>query len=60
MSAQDPGFQAALAQARQGAAEGGVPIGACLVAADGVILGLGHNMRFQKDSAVLHVRIKPI
>lgn len=34
----DVGFQAALEEARQGAAEGGVPIGACLVSADGKIL----------------------
>ncbi|THZ10626.1 cytosine deaminase [Aureobasidium pullulans] len=34
----DIGFQAALEEARKGAAEGGVPIGACLVGADGKIL----------------------
>ena len=52
----DPGFLAALEQARTGAAEGGVPIGACLVSGDGKILGVGHNMRVQKGSATLHVR----
>lgn len=57
MSAQDPGFLAALEEARTGAAEGGIPIGACLVAADGKILGRGHNMRVQNGSAVLHVRL---
>jgi cytosine deaminase len=51
----DPGFVAALEEARQGAAEGGVPIGACLVSKDGEILGRGHNMRVQKGSATLHV-----
>jgi hypothetical protein len=51
----DPGFRAAIEEARQGAAEGGVPIGACLVAKDGTILGRGHNMRVQKGSAILHV-----
>ena len=51
----DPGFQAALSEARAGFQEGGVPIGACLVAEDGKILGQGHNMRVQKDSATLHV-----
>ena len=50
------GFLAALEEARQGAAEGGVPIGACLVSQDGTILGRGHNMRAQKSSAILHVR----
>ena len=55
MSANDPGFIAALEEAKKGFAEGGVPIGACLVAADGKILGRGHNMRVQKGSAILHV-----
>ena len=57
MSEQDAGFQAALEEARQGAKEGGVPIGACLVGKDGKILGRGHNMRVQKGSAILHVCI---
>jgi creatinine deaminase len=45
-----------LHEARQGSAEGGVPIGAALVSAQGKILGQGHNMRIQKGSATLHVR----
>ncbi|KAF1813995.1 cytosine deaminase [Eremomyces bilateralis CBS 781.70] len=53
----DPGFIAALEEARKGAAEGGVPIGSALVAADGTILGRGHNMRLQKGSATLHAEI---
>ncbi|MDI1488310.1 MAG: cytosine deaminase [Ramalina farinacea] len=51
----DPGFQAALEEAKSSFKEGGVPIGACLVGADGTILGTGHNMRVQKGSATLHV-----
>jgi cytosine deaminase len=51
----DPGFLMALAEARKSAAEGGIPIGACLVAKDGKILGQGHNMRVQRGSATLHV-----
>lgn len=51
----DVGFQAALEEAKKGASEGGVPIGACLVSADGKILGRGHNMRVQKSSATIHV-----
>ena len=51
----DSGFQAALSEAQAGFKEGGVPIGACLVASDGTILGKGHNMRVQKGSATLHV-----
>lgn len=55
MSSKDHGFQIALEEARKSAAEGGIPIGACLVAADGKILGRGHNMRVQKSSATIHV-----
>jgi cytosine deaminase len=51
----DAGFLAAVEEMHQGEIEGGVPIGACLVSKDGKILGRGHNMRFQKDSASLHV-----
>jgi hypothetical protein len=57
MSAEDAGFKAALHEARQGSSEGGVPIGACLVSAEGKILGQGHNMRIQKGSATLHVGV---
>lgn len=53
---QEPGFIAAVEEAKKGAAEGGVPIGAALVSKDGKILGRGHNMRVQKGSAILHVR----
>ena len=53
----DPGFIAALEEAKQGFGQGGVPIGACLVSKDGKILGRGHNMRVQKGSATLHVGI---
>ena len=55
MSESDAGFQAALEEAKQGAKEGGIPIGACLVDGKGKILGRGHNMRLQKGSAILHV-----
>jgi cytosine deaminase len=49
----DPFFQAAIDEARTGAAEGGIPIGSVLVH-DGRILGRGHNRRIQKGSVVLH------
>ena len=52
---QEPGFRAAIAEARAGAEEGGVPIGACLVSEEGTILGKGRNMRVQEGSATLHV-----
>ena len=51
----DPGFVAAVEEAKIGFQEGGVPIGACLVSKEGKILGRGHNMRVQRGSAVLHV-----
>lgn len=51
----DPGFIAAVEEAKIGAAEGGVPIGAALVSKDGRILGQGHNMRVQKGRPTLHV-----
>jgi len=49
----DPFLLAALEEADQGVAEGGIPIGAVLVHR-GVILGRGHNRRVQQGSAILH------
>jgi cytosine/creatinine deaminase len=46
-------LEAAVEQARLGAAEGGVPIGAAL-AADGVLLGAGRNRRVQDGSPIHH------
>jgi cytosine deaminase len=43
----------AVAEARAGLAEGGIPIGAALVH-DGQVLGVGHNRRVQLGSAVRH------
>jgi cytosine deaminase len=43
----------AIEQARIGRDEGGVPIGAALVA-DGRVLGVGHNRRVQDGSAIRH------
>lgn len=44
---------AAIEEARQGVAEGGIPIGS-VIAHEGRILGRGHNRRVQKGSTVLH------
>jgi cytosine deaminase len=44
----------ALAEARQGRAEGGIPIGAALFHADGRLLGSGHNRRVQEGDASVH------
>jgi creatinine deaminase len=44
----------AVEEARAGLAEGGVPIGAALFAADGTLLGRGHNRRVQDGDPSLH------
>jgi cytosine deaminase len=44
----------AVAEARVGLAEGGVPIGAVLIGGDGEILGAGHNRRVQLGSSIRH------
>ena len=44
----------ALAQARAGLAEGGIPIGAALYGADGTLLGQGNNRRVQDGDPSLH------
>lgn len=49
----DSFMQAAIEEARQGLAEGGIPIGAVIVH-QGRIIGRGHNRRVQKGSAILH------
>jgi cytosine deaminase len=49
-------LQAALEEAKQGLAEGGIPIGSVLVL-DGRIIGRGHNRRVQKGSAILHAEM---
>ena len=43
----------AIAEARSGAAEGGIPIGAALAQGDR-LLGVGHNRRVQLGSATRH------
>lgn len=49
----DEFMRAAIEEAEQGFAEGGIPIGSVLVHA-GRIIGRGHNRRVQKGSAILH------
>ena len=46
----------AIEEARQGLAEGGIPIGSVLVL-DGKIVGRGHNRRVQQGSAILHAEM---
>jgi cytosine deaminase len=44
----------AVAEAEAGLAGGGIPIGAALVAADGTVLGRGHNRRVQDGDPSMH------
>jgi len=55
-SSADPFLAAALAEARQGLAEGGLPIGSVLVL-DGQILARGHNRRVQQGSVIRHAEM---
>lgn len=52
----DEFLAAAIEEAKQGLAEGGIPIGSVLVI-DGKIVGRGHNKRVQKGSSVLHAEM---
>ena len=52
----DSFLEAAIAEARTGLREGGIPIGAVLVIG-GQIFGRGHNRRVQKGSAILHAEM---
>ena len=50
----DQMLEAALTEARAGLAEGGIPIGAAIFAADGRLLGSGHNRRVQHGDPSAH------
>jgi cytosine deaminase len=47
---------AALAEAKVGYTEGGIPIGSVLVH-EGRIIGRGHNRRVQRNSVILHAEM---
>ena len=49
----DEFLRVAIAEAKQGRTEGGIPIGSVIVH-KGKIIGRGHNRRVQKGSAILH------
>jgi len=55
-ASRDKFLEAALAEARQSVAEGGLPIGSVLVI-DGEIVGRGHNRRIQRGSPILHAEM---
>jgi cytosine deaminase len=44
----------AIAQARKGLSEGGIPIGAAIFDATGKLIGAGHNRRVQNNDPSLH------
>ena len=47
-------LETALAEARVGLAEGGIPIGAALFTREGKLLGKGHNRRVQEGDPSAH------
>ena len=47
-------LRVAIEEARQGLAEGGVPVGAALFDASGRVLGRGHNRRVQENDPSIH------
>ena len=47
-------LETAIAEARQGLAEGGIPIGAALYNDKGNLLGCGHNRRIQENDPSVH------
>uniref|UniRef100_B8HS77 CMP/dCMP deaminase zinc-binding n=1 Tax=Cyanothece sp. (strain PCC 7425 / ATCC 29141) TaxID=395961 RepID=B8HS77_CYAP4 len=52
----DQFMQAAIAEARTGLQEGGIPIGSVLVK-NGEIIGRGHNQRVQQGNPIIHAEI---
>ncbi|MEA2035010.1 MAG: nucleoside deaminase [Euryarchaeota archaeon] len=52
----DEFMKAAIAEAKTGLSEGGIPIGSILVK-DGEIIGRGHNRRVQYDDPIIHAEI---
>jgi cytosine/creatinine deaminase len=49
-----PMLSIAIEEARQGLAEGGIPIGAALFDRGGTLLGRGHNRRVQENDPSVH------
>jgi cytosine deaminase len=47
-------MEVAIAEARKGLAEGGIPIGAAIFDASGELVGSGHNRRVQNGDPSLH------
>lgn len=47
-------LRVAIEEAREGLAEGGIPIGAALFDSEGKLLGRGHNRRVQENDPSIH------
>ncbi|HKH17198.1 MAG TPA: nucleoside deaminase [Solirubrobacteraceae bacterium] len=56
----DPGrmLELALAEAKAGLREGGIPIGSALFDGSGAVLGSGHNQRVQRDDPSAHAEVE--
>jgi cytosine/creatinine deaminase len=50
-------LEVAIAEARLGFEEGGIPIGSALFDASGALLGRGHNQRVQRDDPSAHAEV---
>ena len=50
-------LEVAIAEARAGLGEGGIPIGAALLHTSGAVLGRGHNRRVQSDDPSAHAEV---
>jgi cytosine/creatinine deaminase len=50
-------LETALAEARVGLEEGGIPIGSALFDSSGALLGRGHNRRVQHDDPSAHAEV---
>lgn len=50
-------LRVAIAEARQGLAEGGIPIGSVLADAGGKVLARGHNLRVQTGDPTAHAEV---
>ncbi len=53
----DEFMRMAIDEAKQGLAEGGIPIGSVLLSPEGKILGRGHNQRVQQQDPIIHAEI---
>ena len=53
----DQFMNAALEEARKGAGEGGIPIGAALVDTEGRLVATGRNRRVQDRAVIMHAEI---